>query len=194
MLMAKYKAVVGAIALVACESLAFAQSTSFRGFRLEAKAGVDRIQANGDHDDKFAYGGSAGWDGIIGEKIVVGPEVSYLDTKGQSCASGVLGGRVCTETRREIGIAVRAGYLATPALLIFGKAGYANDSQRKTFTGDPAGGTAFNTRYRTDGYQVGGGIEYSLVRNFYVSAEYKYANYYSHSSRQNVLGGIGIRF
>ncbi|MES3151794.1 outer membrane protein [Sphingomonas faeni] len=192
--MVKYRWVLGSVALFLCGSSAFAQETTFRGFRVEAKAGVDRLQANGNHDDRFAYGGAAGWDGIIGEKIVVGPEVSYLDTNGKSCAGGVRGGQVCTRTRREIGIAVRAGYLPTPALLIFGKAGYANDSQRKTFTGDPAGGTAFNDRYRTDGYQVGGGIEYSLVHNFYVSAEYKYANYYSHTSRQNVLGGIGVRF
>ncbi len=192
--MRKYTVYLGAIALIMCGSSAYAQSTTFRGFRIEAKAGIDRLQAHGNHDDRFVYGGAAGWDGIIGDKIVIGPEASYLDTQGKSCAAGVLGGEVCTRSRREVGAAVRAGYLATPALLVFGKAGYVSDSQRKTFTGDPAGGTAFKTRHGTDGYQVGGGIEYSLVRNFYVSAEYKYANFHNHTSRQNVLGGVGVRF
>ncbi len=185
---------LSAITLIMCGSSVSAQVTTFRGFRVEAKAGADRFQANGRHDDRFTYGGAAGWDGTIGEKIVIGPEVSYLKTNGRSCASGVRGGQVCTRTRREIGAAVRVGYLATPDFLIFTKGGYVNDHQRKTFTGDPAGGTGFDNRYGTDGYQLGGGAEYSFARNVYVSAEYKYSNYHGHTSRQNLLGGFGLRF
>lgn len=79
--MRKYTVYLGAIALIMCGSSAYAQSTTFRGFRIEAKAGVDRLQAHGNHDDRFVYGGAAGWDGIIGDKIVIGPEASYLDTQ-----------------------------------------------------------------------------------------------------------------
>ena len=182
------------MALLTFNAEAIAQETSFRGIRIEAKAGIDRLQAHGRHDDRFAYGGAVGWDGIIGEKIVVGPEVTYLDTNSKACASGVRGGRVCTRTQREVGAAVRVGYLATPSVLIYGKGGYVNDSQYSTFTGDPTGGTGYNDRYRTDGYQFGAGIEYSLVRSFYVSAEYKYSNFHGHTSRQNISSGVGFRF
>lgn len=71
--MRKYTVYLGAIALIMCGSSAYAQSTTFRGFRIEAKAGVDRLQAHGNHDDRFVYGGAAGWDGIIGDKTSSGP-------------------------------------------------------------------------------------------------------------------------
>lgn len=182
----------GCAALVAC-SAAQAQDTSFRGFRVEAKAGADRFMAHGHHDDNGVYGGAAGWDGLIGERIVVGPEVSYLATTGVNCEPGGVNGRVCTRSREELGIAVRAGVLVTPKLLVYGKGGFAQDRQRR-FLNTAAGATVYNDRYRTDGFQVGGGLEYTVGQRFYVSGEYRYANYYTHTSRNQLLGGVGIRF
>jgi hypothetical protein len=96
----------------------------------------------------------------------------------------------------EWGAAVRAGFLATPDVLIFGKAGYVNGEQRKRIEG-PVGNTLVYDHYRADGYQVGGGVEFSLTQGrlpVYASAQYVYSNYHGNSSRQRVMGGIGIRF
>jgi len=83
--------------------------------------------------------------------------------------------------------------LVTPQLLVYAKGGYVNNEQRKRFDA-PVGETSFYDHYRTDGYQLGGGAEYSLTDMFYVNAEYKYSNYHSHTARQRALIGFGVRF
>ena len=175
-------------------------ATSFRGFRLEGNAGGDRFKSEGQHQDKFGYGGTVGFDGMIGDKIVIGPEASFWRANNwtENCSAGVIGGSVCHKSFEEYGAAVRAGYLVTPALLVFGKGGYVSNEQRKRFDA-PVGETSYYNHGRTDGYQVGGGVEYTLTSvslpvPLYVNAQYVYSNYADHTSRQRVMGGIGIRF
>ncbi len=55
--------------------------------------------------------------------------------------------------------------------------------------------------YNTDGYQLGGGVQYGMGSRFsgplsglYVSAQYVYSQYDDHTSRQRVMGGVGIHF
>ena len=174
--------------------------TSFRGFRLEANGGGDRFQSQGEHNDKFGYGGTVGFDGQIGNRIVIGPEASYWRANkwNENCSAGVIGGSVCQKSFEEYGAAIRAGVLVTPQLLAFGKGGYVVNDQRKRFDA-PAGETSFNNHGYTDGYQVGGGVEYSMTNlstplPVYVNAQYVYSNYDDHTSRQRVMAGIGIRF
>jgi outer membrane immunogenic protein len=199
---------VAAVALAAITQGASAQDvaatstnpTSFRGFRLEGNFGGDRFKSQGDHRDKFGYGGTVGFDGMIGDKIVVGPEASYWRANkwNENCTPGVIGGSVCHKSFEEYGAAIRAGYLVTPDLLVFGKGGYVSNEQRKRFDAPP-GQTSYYNHGRTDGYQLGGGVEYSLSKlslpaPVYVNAQYVYSNYADHTSRQRVMGGIGIRF
>lgn len=175
-------------------------TTSFRGFRLEGNAGGDRFQSGGDHKSKFGYGGTIGFDGQIGDKIVVGPEASYWRANhwNENCTPGAIGGTVCDKSFQEFGTAIRAGYLVTPQLLVFGKGGWVRNEQRRSFAA-PAGETPYYNHTSIDGYQVGGGVEYSLTQlslpvPVYVSAQYVYSNYADHTSRQRLMGGIGIRF
>ncbi|USI73669.1 outer membrane protein [Sphingomonas morindae] len=175
-------------------------TTSFRGFRLEGNAGGDRFQSQGQHNDKFGYGGTIGFDGQLGDKIVIGPEGSFWRSNkwNENCSGGVNGGSVCQKSFEEWAVAVRAGYLVTPNLLVFGKGGYAVNEQRKRFDA-PVGETSYYNHGRTTGYQVGGGVEYTLTQSFvpvpvYVNAQYVYSNYQDHTSRQRVMGGIGVRF
>jgi outer membrane immunogenic protein len=180
-------------------------NADFRGFRLEGNIGGDRFKAEGDRNSKLGYGGAAGFDGVIDDKIVVGVEGSYWMPKGDStdCAT-VSGGALCQRSSHEIGAAVRVGYLVTPALLVFGKGGYVNDTQRNSFlsssglyyvNGNIVGpGYSAKDHYSTDGYQVGGGVEYSLTKMVYVSGQYVYSRYDDHTSRQRALFGAGIRF
>ena len=175
--------------------------TSFRGFRIEGNAGGDRSQALGEHNNRFGYGATIGFDGQIGDKIVIGPEASYWTAKNgnENCAAGVVGGTVCTKQFQEIGAAVRIGYLVSPQFLVFGKGGYVNNEQRKAYSGT-ATQTGFYDHYHTDGYQVGGGVEYTLPftpfgkSGAYVSAQYVRSQYSDHTMKQRVMGGVGLRF
>ncbi len=173
--------------------------TSFRGIRLEGNFGGDRFQSEGEHNDKFGYGGTVGFDGTLGERIVIGAEGSYWrpgngnENRNTALAAG---NSIDHKAFEEWGAAVRAGVLVTPQFLVFGKAGYVNGEQRKRIEG-PVGNTLVYDHYRADGYQVGGGAEYTLTQGrlpVYVNAQYVYSNYSGNSGRQRVMGGIGVRF
>ena len=177
-------------------------TTSFRGFRIEGNAGYDRASSEGNRNSKFAYGGSAGFDGQIG-KIVIGPEFTYWHpnhNQNTVVSNGAIGGTVVHQQRDQLGADVRIGYLVTPDLLAFGKGGYASDAQRKAFFA-PTGETSYISHGHADGYQFGGGVEYTLRDRFsslpgglYVSAQYTQAQYDNHTKDQHAMGGVGIRF
>lgn len=171
--------------------------TSFRGIRIEANAGGDRFQSQGNHNDKFGYGGTIGFDGQIGDRIVIGAEGSYWRANdwNENC-SGASGGTVCHKSFDEYGAAVRAGVLATPQLLVFAKGGYVVNEQRKRLD-TPTGG--YYDHFNTTGYQVGGGVEYSLTGEqsrmpVYANVQYVYSQYSDHTARQRVMAGVGLRF
>lgn len=173
-------------------------SSSFRGIRIEGNIGGDRFRSQGVHDDNLGYGGTIGFDGVIGGRIVIGPEGSYwrANNWAENCTAAAGGGSICHKSFEEWGAAVRAGYLVTPRFLVFGKGGYVNNEQRKRFDA-PIGQTSFYDHFRTDGYQVGGGVEYTVMDSripVYVNAQYVYSQYNDHTSRQRLMAGIGIRF
>ncbi|MEW9853667.1 outer membrane protein [Novosphingobium sp. M1R2S20] len=172
--------------------------TTFRGIRVEANAGWDRFQSEGTNNEKFGYGGTLGFDGTIGERFVIGAEGSYWRANKwtENCSTAADTTNVCRKAFEEWGAAVRAGVLATPDLLIFAKGGYVNSEQRKRIT-TAAGAPLVYDTYRSDGYQVGGGAEYTLTQTslpVYVNAQYVFSDYHGHSSRHRVMGGIGVRF
>ena len=174
--------------------------TSFRGIRVEGDIGGDRFQSQGVHNDRFGYGATVGFDGVIGHRIVVGPEASYWRANDwtENCTPTGGGGDICHKSFEEWGAAVRVGYLVTPSFLVFGKGGYVNNEQRKRFDA-PAGQTGYYDHFRSDGYQLGGGLEYTLTGTdsklpVYVGAQYVYSQYSDHTSRQRVMGTIGFRF
>lgn len=176
--------------------------TTFRGFRIEGDVGGDQFRSEGVHRNKLGYGGTIGFDGQIGDRLVIGPEATYwrANDYSENVTAGRTGGTIAHKSFDEYGVAVRAGVLVAPQLLVFGKAGYINNEQRKRFTA-PAGQTSFYDHFNTDGYQLGGGAELSMANRFqgplsglYLSAQYVYSRYNDHSSRQKLMGGVGIRF
>jgi outer membrane immunogenic protein len=172
-------------------------STSFRGIRIEGNLGGDRFNAQGGHSTEFAYGATVGFDGQIGQHIVIGAEGSWYHADGEEngiCTNYVTNA-VCQASFREWGAAVRAGYLVTPDLLIFGKGGFVNNEQHiHTYAAD------LSSRYYkeyTDGYQIGAGVEYSMsVMKFpiYLNAQYVYSQYDNNTSREKFMAGVGFRF
>jgi len=171
---------------------------SFAGIRVEGNLGWDSQKAYGNHHDKLGYGGSAGWDGNVTNRIVVGPEVSYWHPDAGRNAVNSDNGRATTVGGDIWGAAVRVGFRATPSLLIFGKGGYVNQSQ-SSYVATPS--AVLRSSYHVDGYQVGGGVQYSpadrfsfVPANVYLSAQYVYSKFDNHTSDQHAMGGIGIRF
>lgn len=176
--------------------------STFRGFRVEGDAGGDRFQSQGVHRDKFGYGATVGFDGQIGDRIVVGPEATYWRANDytENCTGIAANGTLCNKSFDEFGVGVRAGVLVAPQFLVFGKGGYVTNEQRKRFS-SANGATVGYDHYNTDGYQLGGGVELSMADRFqgplsglYVNAQYVYSQYSDHTSRQRLMGGIGIRF
>lgn len=181
-------------------------SNSFRGFRLEGNIGGDRWQALGEKNTKLGYGATFGFDGVFADRIVVGAEGSFWRANNYTSThrAGLNGGLVDDKSFEEYGAAIRAGYLVTPKLLVFGKGGLAVNEQRKSF--NPSSNLFYvngqivgpeQSYYRHEnyyGYQAGGGVEYSLTPMFYADVQYVYSNYDTHTSRQRVMGGVGIRF
>ncbi len=174
-------------------------STSFRGFRLEGNVGGDRFQSQGVHNDKLGYGATIGFDGVIANRIVIGPEASFwrANNWNENC-SAVTGGNVCHKSFEEVGVGVRAGVLVSPKFLIFGKGGYVVNEQRKSFV-TTGGSQAYYNHDNSTGYQLGGGVEYTLSDSearlpIYIGAQYVYSQYADHTSRQRMMGTVGIRF
>lgn len=193
--MHKFFGGIASIVLLAAAGQAAAQSTTFRGFRIEGQVGDDRFHSQGTHDDKLSWGVAGGYDGVIGDKIVIGPEFSYWHGGGRNTTAGLTGGTITARDYRELGAAVRAGYLVTPRLLAYGIGGYVNGSGSTAFSGiGAAGAGGFANRGHVDGYQLGGGLEYSLTKRFYVSGGYRYSNYENHTSRERAFLGAGVRF
>lgn len=169
-------------------------TTSFRGFRAEGQVGLDRFQSQGAHRNKLGYGGAGGFDGVINDRFVVGAEGSYWrgNKWSENCTPGTIGGgTICTKSFEELGAAVRAGVLVRPNMLAYVSGGYVNNEQRMRFSA-PRGQTSFSDRYRTDGYQLGGGVEYSLTDKYYVNAAYKYSQYSDHTARQRAMMVSGV--
>ena len=48
-------------------------TSTFRGFRVEGNVGGDRFSSLGQRNTKLGYGATFGFDGAIGNKIIVGP-------------------------------------------------------------------------------------------------------------------------
>ena len=155
----------GAFTAVALVSMLAAQQASaqgLRGFRVEAQAGYDQFHADGDHHGKFAVGGAAGVDFDLGG-FVLGPEVTYLWAPNEV---RTIDGPGLSEHKsfQEWGIALRAGVNVTPSTLIYAKAGYVRNEQRKRFTPFNSAGVlnsalpgAYYNHYTTSGWQWGGG-------------------------------------
>jgi outer membrane immunogenic protein len=143
----------------------------------------------------LSFGGAVGFDGIIGEKIVVSPEFSYLRSRAENVTSP-LGGTYAHKTFQELGAAARVGYLVNPQTLVYGIGGYVSSEQRAAFTGPNNSGTAgaFYNHGNSTGYQLGAGAEYSLTNMFYVGAGYRYSNYSNNTARQRVFLSAGVRF
>ena len=159
-------------AAAAFSAPAFAQDAApFTGPRAGVTVGYDSL---GD-EEGVSYGVTAGYDLPVAQNITFGPEVSLGDTTTD--APGV-------KVSRDLAASVRLGYVLNPQFLAFAKVGYADTRFE-----------ALGTNVNFEGVRFGGGLEFAVTSNAYISAEYQRTEYEDNfGGRDAGVVGIGFRF
>ncbi|MCA1956598.1 outer membrane beta-barrel protein [Zymomonas sp.] len=183
----------------------------FRGLRVEGDIGWTRAQANHTSGrNNMGYGGTLGVDAVVDNFFVFGVEGSYWnpskmweDNSGSNVAIGSKGNNIgqigtnqysARKMFQEWDATLRMGFLPTKDLLIYMAGGYASGKQRNVSV--DGAGVALNKKYVgwSNGYSVGGGIEYSITKNFFMNAQYRWTQFGNHTSRSRATLGFGFRF
>lgn len=184
-----YKLALLTVLAAAAAAPAFAQDAGpsvtgapFNGFHVEALGGWDRLQADHAHDDGALYGVGGGYDLRRGN-LVFGVEGEASDSTQKESFGGVT-----QHAARDLYAGGRIGTVIGGSNLLYAKAGYTN--ARYTLSG---AGTGTFAHGDLDGVRVGAGIEHDIGPAF-LKAEYRYSNYEQGVTRNQVVGGVGLRF
>lgn len=182
-----------ALPLLAAAAPVAAQRAPFTGLRVEGNLGWDRLQSDGGHSDDVMYGISGGYDMQMGPALV-GIEAGIDDSDNKSCvgAETAADPRICAKAARDIYVGGRVGTVLNPRTLLYAKAGYTN--ARAKITADDGDDRVTLGHEDLDGVRLGAGAEYAIGPNTYLKAEYRYSNYEQGFSRNQVVGGFGLRF
>ncbi len=153
-----------------------------------------RFNENG---SSLGYGGVLGFDGRVGTNFVIGAEATASGVTENFEAFGL-----DVRPGRTLGLAARAGVLATPTTLVYGRGGWVNG---RFSVGDGVRRVAENR----DGWTAGGGIEQMISENVSVKAEYRYSRFNRFNAdpadlggdqlsarftRNQIMGGVNFRF
>lgn len=144
---------------------AFAASNSFNGLALS------------DYSARLLAGVQAGVDWQFYGNWVVGAEGQYSWLSGNYAHSLFPGGYVYDNGQRGLGsITARVGYSFGPAL-VYVKGGYAYSDNRETVTlgGIPVAFLLSNDH--SNGWTVGGGVEYMFAPSWSAKVEYQYYDF-----------------
>ena len=187
----------GALAAISA-SPAFAQdatSTARDGFRIEARATYETptVSSIEEDDDVYkigsamAFGGEAGFDLAVGERVVVGPYAQYEFSTIESCDSGA-----CLSADGYLEAGLHIGYAVGTNGQLYGKVGYAEQG----FEVDVATGGDFKDT--GNGVAFALGYEHSFGPNFYGRVEGGYADlgdvFTINTQRRHFGIALGTRF
>jgi outer membrane immunogenic protein len=182
------KIILAALAATAFSTPALAQEGRSVHPYVGALLGYDRvkIEAAGDsgHKSGLMYGGVVGVDADVSPNFVLGVEGELSDSNVSETATNivVLGDRAKASAGRDIYVGARAGFRASPNVLIYAKGGYTNARAKLRYT-DATGTTSDSTNL--DGFRVGAGVEFGF-RGVRLRGEYRYSDY------QNIDTGFGF--
>jgi outer membrane immunogenic protein len=179
---------------------AFAQpageASPFAGLRVEGIVGYDSVGFSGEDDvddiggndslEGVAYGVGVGYDFDLGG-VVAGAELELADSSADfDFDDGDVA--LALDAGRDIYVGGRLGIVASPNLMIYGKAGYTNLKLNGTASDGP---DSFSGSDKVDGYRLGAGAEMLFGTNTFGKVEYRYSNYGSFDN-DDVLGGIDL--
>ncbi len=171
------KLILAGTALLTGTVLALPASAEvFNGLYIGAHAGYDKnaVHVDGanvhiDNKSDLAYGVMAGFDLKVSPNIVAGVEADMsLNSNDFNFSDGttIIDGK----SKRTFALTGRLGYLLLDRVLLYGRAGYANEKFRFS-------DSLSTSRNNFDGFQYGGGIELGLLPNLGVRLEYAHVNY-----------------
>ena len=191
-----FVALLASAATVAATPALAQENAPFSGVRVQGIVGYDRTHTDGVNSDGVAYGAQVGYDFQAGN-LVLGVEGEAGDSTVDECANAVIVAtdELCVNAGRDLYAGGRVGYALSPRVLLFGKAGYTNARVSLDYQdGTVATAPDFSIRDHLDGVRVGGGLEFALGPNAYLSTEYRYSNYEQGFERHQVVAGLGFRF
>lgn len=186
-----------------------AAAANFSGFRAELQGGWDNPKVNYSAFDNnnvylgtysrshsgFMYGAEAGYDFPVSDTIVLGALVSVGGTtvKLQPEAQNLL-----WSTNANVGVnwnlAVRAGFKVADSTMLYASAGYANTMIRYYIENSTTPALSYSDSRRYGGLLLAAGVEQAFGEKFYGKLEYRYSNYQSGVSRNQIVAGAGMRF
>jgi outer membrane immunogenic protein len=151
---------------------------------------------NADHNSGWLAGVQGGCDYQVGS-LVVGVEGQFdwadmKDTTATLISGGALGFLLTTQLDRVATATGRIGY-AFDRVLLYAKGGAAFAHFNHTFTQTDFAATTFDFKGSRDvaGFVVGGGIEFALLQNLSLKAEYNYFDFGTNGYTLNCSGNPG---
>jgi outer membrane immunogenic protein len=201
--MQKFIAGFAAVAALSIAGAAHAQSSAspFDGPSVGVQGGWERTGVHNpstdlgvapikDHKNTGVVGGFVGYDKQVASHIVIGGQAELnLPIDSSFNRNGVQ-----IDPKRSIDLSVRAGYLVTPATLVYVRGGYANE---RVGTRIVANGVTLSGSEGRDGWLVGGGVERMITDKISTRLEYRYSDFSGGDGkfdRHQVLLGVAYRF
>jgi outer membrane immunogenic protein len=164
----------------------------FTGARVEARVGWETPTVSSEGEvfkigQAVSFGGEAGFDFQLGERVVAGPYATYELSGVEACAD-----EDCLEIDDNLGAGVRVGYQAAQNGLVYVKLGYARMGLTLSAEGESASG-------HLEGFQGALGYEMNFGGGpLYGRIEANYADLGSlggiNFQRRHVALGLGARF
>ena len=148
------------------------------------------------HDSRNGvdYGGYLGYDATLGSRLVLGAE-GDIGAGGKTLRQNFAGvGSTSINPSWNWSVSGRAGFLASPNMLFYGRVGYGEERVRTRFNSALAAVPSASNRSWTDGVIYGGGVEYAFTPRISARAEYRYSNFDGSYNPQQALVGVSFRF
>jgi outer membrane immunogenic protein len=175
-----------------------ASAQDFNGPSVGIQGGLNETDvrlSGGDRTrDSFVGGGFLGYDHQVTPHIVIGAQAEFNmaadDSFGRS--DGTTAVRI--DPRYSFDLTARAGYLVTPATLVYLRGGYSNARVRTTVDTASAARTTTDNR---NGWLIGGGVERMIWSRVSARMEYRYSDLSDGGAkfdRHQVLFGVAYRF
>mgnify|MGYP000988854672 CR=1 FL=1 len=153
--------------------------------------GVDDFNKNRSGID---YGVFAGYDYGIGQNVLVGVEAG-LGFGGKTLRGTPIAGLTAeVDPKWNYDVSARAGFLATPNLLVYGRVGYGAEKTRVSLVSTIQGVDSASDKGWSDGLLYGGGLEYGINESASIRTEYRHRDMDGGYAADQVLAGLAFRF
>ncbi|MBW7945309.1 MAG: porin family protein [Sphingomonadaceae bacterium] len=153
--------------------------------------GVQDFERNRDGID---YGVFAGYDYGVGNNVIVGVEAG-IGFGGKTLRGTPVAGLTAEiDPKWNYDVSARAGFLATPNLLVYGRLGYGAERTRVSTVSTIEGVASASDKGWSDGILYGGGLEYGLNEAASIRTEYRHRDMDSGYAADQVLAGLAFRF